>query len=324
MKGQKKELEIKLENYFGRVFSETKSPASKTLGDCLDAQPSWNLSRTNHNNERIYGEVAYQWKIKNEIGSDLTKLIDSSSEETPQQAYQRHIAIIRNLTRDPIRSKEELVARIDAYPDYNMFSLITDADFAGIFSSMQLFAGFLKDYPAYKSRAIERILTHDADFARLFNWVDTLRLFLENPEYKSRAIERIFNHDVDFARLFDKLSSLSLFFAFFSEYKDQTIERILTRHHDFTRIIPDAFSLGRFMRAFPGYAQRAKQIFVSGGAKQIEEKSGPPSTVSSTGIFSISPQSQSNGVQGSINQTPIWPARLANFLKISPGKPSLS
>lgn len=195
------------------------------LKDAPPSSPS-NTPQADHlnyisgNNDNIF-----LTQLQKHVGPNLEKLINP--DETPQQAYERHMQVIGAASRR-----------------------ITDPE--------QLVKWF--ENPAHANYHFPR-----KGFNRVIKNVNDLRVAVDlSTQSARRLIEYVLTDENDsvFARLFCSMEALQGFAANFSK-KDvrRAIEGVFLNTDAFEGIFKDELALAKFKKSFPGYANQATNLF---------------------------------------------------------------
>lgn len=196
------------------------------LKDAPPSSPS-NTPQADHlnyisgNNDNIFLS-----RLQKHVGPNLEKLVNP--DETPQQAYERHIQIIGAASRR-ITDPEQLVKWLENPAHANYY------------------------FP-------------EKGFNRVIKNVSDLRVAVDlSTQSARRLIEYVLTDENDsvFARLFCNIEALQEFAANFAR-KDvgRVIEEVFVNPDAFEAIFKDELVLTKFKESFPGYANQATNLFI--------------------------------------------------------------
>jgi hypothetical protein len=165
-------------------------------------------------------------RLRQHVGANLEKLINP--DETPQQAYERHMQVIGAASRR-ITNPDQLVKWLENPAHANYY------------------------FP-------------EKGFNRVIKNVSDLRVVVDlSTQSARRLIEYVLTDENDsvFARLFCNIEALQTFAANFSR-KDvrRVIEEVFVNPDAFEGIFKDELALAKFKKSFPGYANQATNLFM--------------------------------------------------------------
>jgi hypothetical protein len=165
-------------------------------------------------------------RLRKHVGPNLEKLINP--DETPQQAYERHMQIIGAASR-LITNQEQLVKWLEnpAHANYH-----------------------------FPKKGFNRVIKN----------VNDLRVAVDIPTKSAHRLIEYVLADEDgsvFARLFCDIEALQAFAANFAK-KDvrRVIEEVFVNTDAFEGIFKDELALAKFKGNFPGYADQATNLFM--------------------------------------------------------------
>jgi hypothetical protein len=182
----------------------------------------------------------------------------------------------------PVKTHQEVAMRIEAYPNYPFNKIVSDEDFARLFDNMNLIDAFQADFPKHINVIVERLLTSNTVFARVFRHVNSfIRFKTAFPGGLSdRAVKRLLDNGALVAARLNNIDVLTIFATEFPEHAGRVANYVLTNDVLFERVFfssPGAYPglyLGEFKSHFPAYGDRAEALFkAKQQARQEEAKS---------------------------------------------------
>lgn len=155
--------------------------------------------------------------------------------------------------------------------------------FSHVTSTLSDLKEFIGYFPAYEKDVINRVLTKNEDFIRVFVDVTCLHQFCGyfSGAYARQAIERILTDDELFTHIVRDPTDLSFFTAIYcahfgeellGEETPRPIKHVFERPTLFFHVARDKKSLEDFVENIPGYEMQAREMFAS--RAQIECKDG--------------------------------------------------
>lgn len=235
---------------------ETEASSNGLYNPLKDTPPS-SLSNTPQAGHLNYvsgnNDDIFLTRLRQHVGPDLEKLINP--DETPQQAYERHMQVIGTASR-LITNQEQLVKWLEnpAHANYHF----PKKGFNRVIKNVNDLLVAVNISTQSARRLIEYVLTDEDDsvFARLFCSMEALQEFAANFSKKDvkRAIEGAFLNTDAFEGIFKDELALIKFKENFSEYADQATELFMLKRQTL-----DAIKYLR-KRVEEGWGQRAPRV----------------------------------------------------------------